>query len=214
MNIFHRHPTDDGKSFSYFDYLERFGIEGCPLCSMVVDREKRYASSLFYENVNDVLIRKKFREARGFCEVHSNLLLEAGDPLGLAIIMNDLVAEVIAHPEKGSVDKDCPLCQFFQEVENRLIDNFPRYLLQADFRAKFQTSSGFCYRHYTRISKGIKDKSLNQWFLQIHLKLWTEQAALLAELIEKSDYQHSNDEITSAELNSPKWAIKFLCKKR
>ena len=65
----HEPATD--KSFTYFALLEAFEKHGCPVCRFMAEYSQSYLETLFYEQVNDVGIRRKLRASRGFCNWHA-----------------------------------------------------------------------------------------------------------------------------------------------
>ncbi len=84
------------KSFTYFALLEVFGKSGCPVCRLMEEYSLSYLDALFYEQVTDVGMRRKLREARGFCNWHAWQAKKiANSALSVAIIAKDLLTEEI-----------------------------------------------------------------------------------------------------------------------
>ena len=65
------HQSAADKSFTYYALLEGFDKSGCPVCRFMQEYSLRYLDALFYEQVNDVGIRRKLRAAHGFCNWHA-----------------------------------------------------------------------------------------------------------------------------------------------
>ncbi len=88
----------------YYDLLDAFGQEGCPICRLGKLTVARYLDILAYENVNDPGVRDKLRAARGFCNYHAyQFLEEIRDLLAVGIIYRDVVnAVVLALPASGN----------------------------------------------------------------------------------------------------------------
>src|SRR5262245_40696906 len=88
------HKPSAEKSSVYFRLLEALGKSGCPVCRIVEEASASYIDTLFYEQVTDVGVRRKLRQARGLCNWHSwraqNIPTVA---LGVAIIAQDLLDE-------------------------------------------------------------------------------------------------------------------------
>ena len=88
----------------YYDLLDAFRQEGCPICRLGKLTVARYLDILAYENVNDPGVREKLRAARGFCNYHAyQFLEEVRDLLAAGIIYRDVVnAVVLALPAGDS----------------------------------------------------------------------------------------------------------------
>src|SRR6266545_8200387 len=78
----------------YFELRDSLGSLGCALCALALRSMRRYFEVLGYESVNDPGLRNAVRAARGFCEVHGQMLREARDALGTAIIHRDILTVV------------------------------------------------------------------------------------------------------------------------
>ena len=88
-----REPATD-KSFTYFALLNAFDKEGCPVCRLMAEYSLSYLDTFFYEQVNDVGIRRKLRASRGFCNWHAWQARQiTSSALGVAIIAKDLISE-------------------------------------------------------------------------------------------------------------------------
>ena len=80
----------------FYDLLDAFREEGCPICRLANRSVVRYLDVLAYENVNDPGTREKLRAARGFCNCHAwRYVEETRDLLGTAIIYRDVLHSVV-----------------------------------------------------------------------------------------------------------------------
>jgi len=85
------------KSAVYFTLLDACGKEGCPVCRIIEEASASYLDTLFYEQVTDVEVRRKLRQARGLCSWHSAAVTRRPTAaLGAAIIVQDLLEEEVA----------------------------------------------------------------------------------------------------------------------
>lgn len=93
------------KHMPYYKMLDRFGLPGCPVCSMVQSAVDGYLDSLLYESVNDRPLRARFARDRGLCNRHVHHLAPRGDGLGLGILYREIFASAIralgGDPEAG-----------------------------------------------------------------------------------------------------------------
>lgn len=86
---------------SYYDVHDALTLPGCPLCRLIAEFTDQYLDRLIYENVNDPGLRRKIRQARGFCKEHAWGLARRGAALGVSIIMHDVLKEVLKAMNEG-----------------------------------------------------------------------------------------------------------------
>ena len=87
---------DRSKSVSYFELLDAFREEGCPVCRLLLKWSRSYLDSLFYEYVNDSGIRSRLRESYGFCNWHTWMAATIDhSQSGIAIIYEHLLKDQI-----------------------------------------------------------------------------------------------------------------------
>src|SRR5918999_5637678 len=85
------------KNSVYFAVLGALAKHGCPVCRIMAEASASYLDTLFYEQVTDVEVRRKLRQARGLCNWHSGMYGDLPSAsLGVAIIAQDLLEEEIA----------------------------------------------------------------------------------------------------------------------
>jgi hypothetical protein len=97
-------PHADDHSMSYFDLRDAIAQPGCPVCRLKTDSADRFLDSLLWESVNDPEKRARIRRARGFCYQHFWGLARASASLGVAIIANDVLANLLRTLEGGAFD--------------------------------------------------------------------------------------------------------------
>jgi hypothetical protein len=86
---------------SFYDLRDALPQPGCAVCRLTALATERYLDGLLWENVNDPGVRGDIRRARGFCHEHAWGLVRDGASLGTAIIMRDVLQEVLAVLEGG-----------------------------------------------------------------------------------------------------------------
>ena len=95
------HTSTVEKSSLYFVLLEALGKSGCPVCRIVEEASASYVDTLFYEQVTDVGVRRKLRQARGLCNWHGWWVSQTPmAALGVAFIAQDLLEEECAELAK------------------------------------------------------------------------------------------------------------------
>lgn len=86
---------------SYYDLRDALAQPGCPMCRARKQALNRYMDGLIYEKVNDSSVRAAVRQARGFCERHAWDLVRHSAALGVAIMMRDVVRELLKTAKSG-----------------------------------------------------------------------------------------------------------------
>jgi hypothetical protein len=203
------------KHLGYYNLIETLNEEGCPVCNLLERSVRRYMSSLLYESVNDPWVRKRLREASGFCNTHAWQLKRLGDGLGQSIIYEDLVSSVIAlmknmkksgastkgfrnglkrSRSKGTLSfrkKGCPVCSQKSQTEDRIILVFIRSFKELEFSRLFQDSFGLCLPHlFLALDKGEKDEAFVSDLLEIELGKMESLTEELREYQRKQDYRY------------------------
>ena len=160
------------KSFTYFALLNAFGKRGCPICRLMDEYSLAYLDALLYEQVNDAGVRRKLRDARGFCNWHAwQARTIANSALGVALIAEDLLTEELTRldhlrrrpvaarmrsltdtgmsptslrtfPQGWRQKKICPACQILLAHERHALETLLNFLRQADFAHRFEASAG------------------------------------------------------------------------
>jgi len=72
---------------------------GCPICRLKTSTAKRYLDGLLWESVNDPGVRDRLRRSQGFCHEHGWDLVWPGASLGVAILMRDVLTDVLTAVE-------------------------------------------------------------------------------------------------------------------
>jgi len=90
-----------GRTMSFYDLRDALAQPGCVVCRLKAEATERYLDGLLWENVNDPGLRHELRRARGFCHEHAWGLVRDGASAGVAIIMRDVLQEVLAVLREG-----------------------------------------------------------------------------------------------------------------
>ena len=176
---------------------------GCPVCSEALRYERRYLDTLLYEYVTDPPTNLRFREGRGLCSYHAAAVLQANDPLGVAILHEGLLAYIIEllGPGAEGTERDgglisrlmafirgkrgrtrpwprqpCMVCRARQDWEDLTLQVTCEALNHPDFQSLYAQSEGLCLPH--------------QKFKLDHLQLQN--------YIELQSYQHQGEPLGEA----------------
>lgn len=217
-----REPVTD-KSFTYFALLEAFDKPGCPVCRFMAEYSLSYLDTLFYEQVNDVGLRRKLRDSRGFCNWHAwQASKTARSALGVAIIANDLIAEEMRRLDdllrkptitrlkrpvrhrvapkslrafiRGWRQKEiCPACQVILDHERHALETLLNFLHDGDFERRFERAVPLCVRHTTRAAETYGSHPGLSRLIELQRRKYAHLAGELEELCRKHDYRFAHE---------------------
>lgn len=171
----------------------------CPFC--VIER-KIEKEAIEYE-LGPAMMEPDHRELsneKGYCNKHFNLLFQNKNKLPLALILDTHLAElrkkvskmknvsskgIFKKSEKLSIKDTIESCMVCEKVE-KTMDRYYKVMLDmwktdADFRAKFDASRGFCLPHFEK----IYSLSKNDEFLKALVEKEEKELAILQEDIHK-----------------------------
>jgi hypothetical protein len=211
------------KSQTYFALIESFGKRGCPVCRLMEEYSLHYLDVLFYEQVNDVGIRRKLREARGFCNWHAWRVRKiANSALGVAIIAKDLITEEVMrlddllrrslvtrlHDAIGhSISRTslraflqawrqkriCPACEMILDHERHALETLLNFLHEAEFARRFESSTALCVIHTRRAAEANGAHPHLRTLLDIQRRKYMSLVRELEAFCRKHDYRFSHE---------------------
>jgi Family of unknown function (DUF6062) len=219
----HSRQSATDKSFTYFALLEAFGKSGCPVCRFMEEYSLSYLDSLFYEQVNDVGIRRKLRHARGFCNWHAWQARKiASSALGVAIMAKDLITEEIAridnllrqplvtrmqHPTGNRISRKslltfiqgwrqkgiCPACEIILEHERHALETILNFLHDTEFARRFEGSAALCIIHTRRAAETHGSHPHIHTLIEIQRRKYAHLVGELEQFCSKHDYRFSRE---------------------
>jgi Family of unknown function (DUF6062) len=236
------HEPGVDKSFTYFALIEAFDKNGCPVCRFMTEYSVSYLDGLLYEQVNDVGIRRKLRDARGFCNWHAWQASKiAGSALGVAIIANDLItAEMgrldvllrgpmitgLQHPQqqqiapkslrafiRGWQQKEiCPACRVILDHERHALETILNSLHDEEFAHRFERSAPLCILHTSRVAETNGLHPSLRRLIELQRHKYARLGGELEEFCRKHNYRFAHE---SWGTESDSWlrAIEFLAGK-
>ncbi len=87
---------------SFYDLRDALAQPGCVVCRLKANSVDRFLDGLLWECVTDPDKRQDIRQARGFCHEHTWRLARAGAALGTAIILRDVLQDVLRTMDKAT----------------------------------------------------------------------------------------------------------------
>jgi len=206
---------NDNKSFSYYNLLETFKQDGCPICLLLQKTIDGYFESLLYENVNDPFVRKGIKGSFGYCKKHSIQIEKVAEhsfqDFGLAIIIEDLANMLIERYKdlnkpaekqgrRKRSPKVCPACIYENTFKEIYASEIARGIKDEKFFNKFKDGSGLCFDHLIAVKKYITDSSDLKKLLEFQESVVKKTIQDLRSFIKKHDYLNKEPiTITDAE---------------
>lgn len=140
---------------------------GCAICRCAQQTADRFFTALLDEYINEPETRQALREVGGFCAFHAGELLARRNPLGTAILYNDLLSQRRATLERWRHQRPlrlsaprgltvggephCPVCAAERETERRAAEVLARGLDEGALGAQWSGSTGLCWPHFSRV---------------------------------------------------------------
>jgi hypothetical protein len=211
------------KSSTYFALLEALLKPGCAICHLMAGASASYLDTLYYEQVTDVGVRRKLRQARGLCGVHARGAREITPAaLGVAIIAKDLLEEeclrlaalesktfwrrlgdfaqsrlprqaLLAYLRGWHRRGLCPVCQVAAEHERHAMDTLLNFLHDDELARRFESSGGLCVPHLVRTVEGDPAHPGLGLLIATQRRLYARLVAELDEFCRKHDYRFAQE---------------------
>lgn len=97
------------RRISFHDVREALAEPGCALCRLRARTTEQVVEALLWEQVNDPAVRRRVRQARGFCHEHAWALVRQGASLGVAILLRDVLRDLVRETESPPFQPPPPL---------------------------------------------------------------------------------------------------------
>ena len=212
------------KTKKYFDLLELFEHDDCPLCVLKKKWVSDFIETFLYEGVNDRKMRKKIQANGGFCYDHAHAMMSHGDPLAHGILYSVLIDEYVnsasfSEPSKKSFIKitkteptECLICELERNSDINTVRTFLDFFENSpEFVEKFsQTKTCLCKPHTDILKTVTKNKELIQKVTSIQQDNLLYLKDCLDEIVRKHDYRYKGEELTSEERLAWQRAVKLM----
>jgi hypothetical protein len=205
---------------TYFDLLDAFGQEGCPVCRLLLAGVQHSFDSLNYDGVNDLGFRQQTHAAHGFCNRHAYQWLRSAHILSTTLIYDQVLVDTIetlgrirfrktsllarivsrwrGHGSRIKTDAlmprgICPICTLLAEQERALISTLAETLHEAAFRQAYTQSAGLCLPHLRRALDASADAAAFSTLRDVAIHDQERLHEQLREIIRKHDYRYRNE---------------------
>lgn len=212
------------KTQKYYDLLDLFEQENCPLCVLKEKWVSDFIETFLYEGVNDRKMRKKIQANGGFCYDHAHAMMSHGDPLAHGILYSVLIDEYIsspsfAEPAKQSFLKkvkqeetECLICELERNADISTVRMFLDFFENSpEFVDKFsETKTCLCKPHTDILKTVTKNKELIQKVTEIQKENLLYLKGCLDEIVRKHDYRYKGEELTPEERLAWQRAVRLM----
>jgi hypothetical protein len=202
------------KFTQYYELLDAFKEDGCPICTKLQKGNRLYLDSLLYEHVNDPPLRTHLRSSMGFCHRHSQQAIELGDRFGLSIIYEDLLSGVLASSERDESPPNstgmCPACVQEHVTEENVLQVTLNFLDEPEFQDGLRNAQPFCLNHSNKLIGLEKRKDRRAALLRSQCEKLRSLHHNLKEFIRKHDHRYQHEKIGEDEAISWRRAIQYF----
>ncbi len=209
------------RTTGYYDLIDAFAEEGCPVCRLGLAAVDRSIRAIDYESVGDPGIREHLRASLGFCNVHAHQWLSQAHVLGTASIYVDVLMRLTAelralpfrpHPMLADVaallgprarqsgdrrplvpTRECLVCRVLADTEAILVRTLLATLPEPAFQDAYSDSSGLCLPHLRRAVGQAGDEVTFAMLRDATLVREERLLAELREIIRKHDYRFASE---------------------
>jgi hypothetical protein len=161
------------------------------LCRLVSETTRRHLEHLLYENVNDVGLRQRWRDAKGFCHRHAWMLADSQDALGIAILYLDLVESYRDAILTEKAGNPCPICDLEARALRGHLETIEQHHDDPDLCAAIDASEGLCSPHLRIVRRRVRQTDVKQALARASETAVQRLGGDLRRLIESFDYQRS-----------------------
>ena len=215
--------SDFQRSGLYVTLMKNLKLSGCPVCRVGHEQEHTFIDSMFYEQVNEPELRQNLKKSMGFCYTHALQVISFGDPLGNAIIYENLLLDVkermkqaIAKTVNTSstakrffhrshepdiryplyANEKCPICVAKRQLDQDYLDFLVSHIDDDALAAAYRQSFGLCTPHLAEAVRIAQRRSFHQQLVQLEQlesAIMDHLIAELKEIMRKSDYRFADD---------------------
>lgn len=142
-------------------------IDGCIICSLVMDYEFNLISKLQFNISTDKIIREEVAAEGGFCDFHFRQFKKIANGKTNILLLKSII-------ESGSFRNknflaNCRICSDINQYEQKVVEIFPFLFNNQNFRKSFENSIGICFDHLKMVTNIIENKNISDWLFNTHM---------------------------------------------
>jgi hypothetical protein len=215
-------------TFGYFDLGETFPQPGCAVCNLLLRDADRLLDSILYEYVTDPEIQADFRASRGLCNEHGWQFLRADSALGVAILYQGALAELIRVTESSTPDASsahgllsavfpqspasaiadalepttvCIACKMQKASEECYISTLGEQIVDERLQSAYRSSEGLCLRHFQQVLRHAQAPERAKLLVSIQTERWSHLHMQLEEFIRKNNFHHADEKMGEEDIS-------------
>lgn len=212
------------KPFNYYDLIESFAVNACPICALTRRDVARYLDSHLYEYANTRETHANMRASRGLCAQHSQQLADyPAGVLGVAILHQAVLDELLtltAAPARANggfsrwmgggaptlADRlepgaACFVCDALERAEALHLRALADHILEPALTEAYRASRGLCLPHFRQCLRAAPSTAAHERLLALQTDIWRALQAELDAFTLKYDVNHA-DQAMGAEADS------------
>jgi hypothetical protein len=205
-------------------------IGSCPFCRLQAKLEQNELDLILGASMMEPDIRIQTNK-KGFCANHFDQMLHAKNRLGLTLILQSHLDEILNDVQDGllgqkganavarieKLNGSCYVCDRIEASFSKMLGTAAYLHSQdSDFRRKFASQSAFCLPHYRRLLIAAKAELNKKEYLRLTqdaqsvlYRYFDELRADVAHFVKKFDYRYEQEPWGNAK-DAPDRAIRFL----
>lgn len=209
--------------FGYFDLIEKFSQSGCVVCNLLTRDVGRVLDSLLNEHVVEPEIHEKLRASRGLCNEHGWQLAQMGNVMGVGILYQAVLHEVLKSLRKASPDGNsqtriarrlfsqsgnnaalvdaleakapCLVCEMENDYESRYVSVLADQLKVEKMQSAFRQSEGLCLEHFKQTLDYARDKESSQLLIDIQRDIWESLYVEVSDFVRKYEFKYAKEKM-------------------
>ncbi len=142
-------------------------INGCPVCSILMDFEFNYISKIQYSISKDKIIRDEIASEGGFCDFHFRQFKKIANGKTNISLLKSII-ESDSYRKKDFVI-NCRICKEVDNYENESIRALLAFIDDKNAKLKFEKSHGICFEHFNMLSSLIFNSEILNWLHKTHI---------------------------------------------
>jgi len=211
------------RGLNWVEVKESLQQNGCPACNIMKKHLHKYFDNLLYENALDVTIHKKIISYMGLCNMHTWVLSEFPDKLGISILFQTTLQkenrqiknvsefnyeQMFNHSKsKTKIEKikkfifkqlqakgKCLACEHQQESQSFYIHQLIKVWSDEEFREQYERENVLlCRFHFQLLISECNTKDMIKYFFSVQSKKIDRLYYQLSEFIRKHDYRFQKE---------------------
>lgn len=141
-------------------------INGCPVCSLLMDFEFNLISKIQYSITKDKTVRGEIAAEGGFCDFHFRQFKKIANGKTNVQLLKSIIESGVF--KKKDFVINCGICKEVNGYEKGIIETFSGFIRNNHAKLKFEKSHGICFDHLKMLAGLISDSESLEWLYKTH----------------------------------------------